>query len=88
MIQDNPKTLIKNVGAFISVGGWTGSQYFSTNVQPGNQDGFVQAIVSMVKQYNLNGVDFESVFMLQISLFVLIAFIVGSIPTNREWVVT
>ncbi|KAF8732608.1 hypothetical protein AX14_004156 [Amanita brunnescens Koide BX004] len=49
----------ENVGAFISVGGWTGSQYFSTNVQPGNQDGFVQAIVSMVKQYNLNGVDFD-----------------------------
>ena len=43
----------------MSVGGWTGSQYFSTNVQPANQDGFVKAIVDMVDQYDLDGVDFE-----------------------------
>lgn len=49
----------EHVGGFISIGGWTGSQYFSTNVQPGNQDGFVQAVVAMVKQYQLDGVDFD-----------------------------
>lgn len=49
----------EKVGAVISVGGWTGSQYFSTNVQPSNQDAFVQAIVAMVKQYSLSGVDFD-----------------------------
>ncbi|KAK2461021.1 hypothetical protein APHAL10511_006962 [Amanita phalloides] len=49
----------EDVGAFISIGGWTGSRYFSTNVQPSNQDGFVQAVVSLIKQYKLAGVDFD-----------------------------
>ncbi|KAF8624904.1 hypothetical protein AX15_005648, partial [Amanita polypyramis BW_CC] len=49
----------EGVGAFISVGGWTGSLYFSTNVQPDNQEGFVKAIVDMVHQYDLDGVDFD-----------------------------
>ncbi|KAF8345344.1 endochitinase [Amanita rubescens] len=49
----------EGVRPLVSVGGWTGSRYFSTNVQPSNQAGFVQAIVSMIKDYNLAGVEID-----------------------------
>lgn len=49
----------ENVGALVSIGGWTGSQYYSTLMQPSNQAAFVNTIVSMVKQYNLDGIDFD-----------------------------
>jgi len=49
----------EGVHPLVSVGGWTGSRYFSTNVESSNQAGFVQAIVSMIQEYNLSGVEID-----------------------------
>lgn len=44
----------------ISVGGWTGSRFFSTAVAtPANRTAFVKTIVDFVVKYQLDGVDFE-----------------------------
>lgn len=49
-----------DVKALVSVGGWGGSQYFSTNVgSEENRTAFVQTIVDLVQQYSLDGVDFD-----------------------------
>ncbi|KAI0342497.1 glycoside hydrolase [Trametopsis cervina] len=49
-----------NVAAILTVGGWTGSQYFSTAVNSAtNRTAFVQTVLQMVKRYNLDGVDFD-----------------------------
>ena len=46
----------------MSWGGWTGSVHFSTNVGDAtNRTKFVQAVVQLVNQYQLDGVDFEYV---------------------------
>jgi len=47
------------VMASISVGGWTGSNYFSPAVTPQNRSTFVKATLDMAAKYNLDGVDFE-----------------------------
>ena len=44
----------------LSLGGWTGSQWFSTNVgTASNRTAFVKTVTDMVQQFNLDGVDFE-----------------------------
>src|ERR1700734_4108889 len=44
----------------LSVGGWTGSQYFSTAMgSAANRTAFVHAVLSLVKTYDLDGIDFE-----------------------------
>ncbi|KAF6762204.1 chitinase [Ephemerocybe angulata] len=49
-----------NVKALISVGGWTGSRFFSTAVAtPQNRTAFVKTVVGFVQKYNLDGVDFD-----------------------------
>ena len=46
--------------AILSIGGWTGSQYFSTAVAtPENQTLFVQAALDLVRTYGLDGLEFE-----------------------------
>ncbi|EJD03463.1 glycoside hydrolase [Fomitiporia mediterranea MF3/22] len=48
------------VKAFLSLGGWTGSQYFSTNVgNEKNRTKFVNAINELVSLYHLDGIDFD-----------------------------
>jgi chitinase len=48
------------VSAFISIGGWTGSDYFSSSVgTASNRTKFVNAVLSLVSQYHLDGVDFD-----------------------------
>ncbi|KAF9041411.1 glycoside hydrolase family 18 protein [Panaeolus papilionaceus] len=48
------------VDAHLSIGGWTGSIYFSSAVNSAqNRTIFVQAIANLVKQYNLDGIDFD-----------------------------
>ncbi|KIY45099.1 glycoside hydrolase [Fistulina hepatica ATCC 64428] len=48
------------VSAILSVGGWTGSQYFSTNVgSAANRTNFMNAIFSLVSEYDLDGIDFD-----------------------------
>jgi chitinase len=49
-----------HVAAILSVGGWTGSQYFSTAMgSAANRTAFVHAVLSLVKTYDLDGIDFD-----------------------------
>jgi chitinase len=44
----------------VSIGGWTGSRYFSNAVgSEANRIKFVDAIATLVNNYTLDGVDFE-----------------------------
>lgn len=46
----------------LSIGGWTGSQYFSIAMAtPANRTAFVEAVSSLVLKYDLDGIDFEYV---------------------------
>ncbi|KAG6850901.1 hypothetical protein H0H93_006727 [Arthromyces matolae] len=48
------------VKALVSVGGWTGSRFYSSNVANAtNQHAFVKTIVDFAKKYNLDGIDFD-----------------------------
>jgi len=48
------------VSAMVSVGGWAGSQYFSTDVgSEENRTAFVKTITDFVQAYELDGVDFD-----------------------------
>ena len=50
----------QGVRALLSVGGWTGSLYFSSAVATdANRTAFAQAIMDVVSQYSLDGVEFE-----------------------------
>ncbi|KAI0031321.1 glycoside hydrolase family 18 protein [Vararia minispora EC-137] len=49
-----------NVNAILSIGGWTGSMYFSPAVATAaNRTAFAQAVMNLVKQYDLDGVEFD-----------------------------
>ncbi|CAL1708903.1 unnamed protein product [Somion occarium] len=49
-----------NVKALLTIGGWTGSRYFSTAVgSPENRTAFVENMISLVKKYDLDGLDFD-----------------------------
>ncbi|KAI9452735.1 glycoside hydrolase family 18 protein [Russula earlei] len=48
------------VHAMLSVGGWGGSQYFSSAVATdANRTAFAQAVLAAVSQYNLDGIEFD-----------------------------
>ncbi|KAJ7098300.1 glycoside hydrolase family 18 protein [Mycena epipterygia] len=48
------------VTALLSIGGWTGSMYYSTAVATqANRTAFVTAILGLVSKYNLDGIDFD-----------------------------
>ncbi|KAJ7512505.1 endochitinase [Mycena galericulata] len=49
-----------SVTALLSIGGWSGSQYYSTAVATAeNRTAFITAILSLVSIYNLDGIDFD-----------------------------
>ncbi|KAJ7587134.1 glycoside hydrolase family 18 protein [Mycena floridula] len=49
-----------NVSALLSIGGWTGSLYYSNAVATAdNRTAFVNAILALVDQYQLDGIDFD-----------------------------
>jgi len=53
---------IQYVSALVSIGGWTGSIYYSTAVGSAqNRTAFVKAVVGFVQKYKLDGIDFEYV---------------------------
>jgi chitinase len=57
----------------LSVGGWTDSQYFSSAVATdANRTAFAKAIMDVVSQYNLDGVEFECALHSTIHLFQLL----------------
>ncbi|KAF8217758.1 glycoside hydrolase family 18 protein [Mycena galopus ATCC 62051] len=48
------------VSALLSIGGWSGSQYYSTAVATAaNRTAFAQTILNLVTQYDLDGIDFD-----------------------------
>ncbi|KAF9482667.1 glycoside hydrolase family 18 protein [Pholiota conissans] len=48
------------IDALLSIGGWTGSIYYSTAVGTAdNRTAFVKAVVDMANQYGLDGIDFD-----------------------------
>ncbi|RPD58688.1 chitinase [Lentinus tigrinus ALCF2SS1-6] len=55
------ETAHKNgVKALVSVGGWTGSLYYSTAVgSAANRTAFVKTITNLAQKYNLDGIDFD-----------------------------
>ncbi|THU81973.1 glycoside hydrolase family 18 protein [Dendrothele bispora CBS 962.96] len=49
-----------NVTAAISIGGWTGSRFWSSSIAtPTNRTTFIQTLLSLVSTYNLDGLDFD-----------------------------
>ncbi|KAG5641990.1 hypothetical protein DXG03_003819 [Asterophora parasitica] len=49
-----------HANALVSIGGWTGSQYFSMAVATeANRTAFLGAVLDLVKKYDLDGIDFE-----------------------------
>lgn len=49
-----------NVNALITIGGWTGSQFFSSNVATAaNRTIFVKTLTQLVTKYQLDGLDFD-----------------------------
>lgn len=50
----------QGVKALVSVGGWTGSRWFSSNVASAeNRTQFVKTLTDFARQYKLDGLDFE-----------------------------
>ncbi|KAJ6604071.1 glycoside hydrolase superfamily [Mycena sp. CBHHK59/15] len=47
------------VSPILAIGGWGGSQHFSTAVEPENSTSFVHAVLGLVINYGLDGIDFE-----------------------------
>lgn len=44
----------------LTIGGWTGSKYFSSAVgSADNRTAFVNTMMGLVQKYNLDGLDFE-----------------------------
>ncbi|KAH9027953.1 chitinase [Lactarius pseudohatsudake] len=68
-LEDSDKALLpqfvqtahaNNVHALLSIGGWTGSRYFSSAVATGaNRTAFAQAVMKLVSTYNLDGIEFD-----------------------------
>lgn len=53
-----------SVMALASIGGWTGSTYWSTNVKSESaRTAFVKIVSSLISTYKLDGVDFEWVLL-------------------------
>ncbi|KAH9057749.1 chitinase [Lactarius vividus] len=68
-LEDSDKALLpqfvktahaNNVHALLSIGGWTGSRYFSSSVATdANRTAFAQAVMKLVSTYDLDGIDFD-----------------------------
>ncbi len=50
----------QSVSAILSIGGWSGSIYFSSAVATdANRTAFAQAIIAVTSQYQLDGIELE-----------------------------
>ncbi|PPR08064.1 hypothetical protein CVT24_010519 [Panaeolus cyanescens] len=47
------------VKAMLSIGGWTGSRYFSRAVMPRQRDRFIEGLLKVVDEFGLDGLDFD-----------------------------
>ncbi|PPQ70436.1 hypothetical protein CVT26_013930 [Gymnopilus dilepis] len=50
----------QGVKALVSIGGWTGSRFYSSDVgSAANRTAFVQTVINFVEKYDLDGLDFD-----------------------------
>lgn len=79
-------TMGQHVNAILSIGGWTGSQYFSSAVATdANRTAFAQTVMKTVNKYNLSGVEFECACFLPFKSRLLInQSSVGSSPVGNR----
>jgi chitinase len=63
-------TKFQNVSAMMTIGGWAGSQYFSSAVATeANRTAFAQTVMNLVSTYKLDGVEIEYVSLDQFRRF-------------------
>ncbi len=89
--MDGLLTALQGVKALLTVGGWTGSQYFSSAVATEeNRTAFVNTVMSLVDKYQLDGLDFEYVyFRMRLPPYsALTPFSAGNTPTSKAWAAT
>lgn len=61
-VNSGQPTCFQGVTALLSIGGWTGSGWFSTAVATSeNRTAFVDTVLDLVSKYDLDGIDFELV---------------------------
>jgi hypothetical protein len=76
--------------AMLSIGGWTGSRFFSSAVATdANRTAFAEAVMAVISEYKLDGVDFEYA-LLALSFIALFTHrsIAGNTPANQGLVAT
>jgi len=72
----------------VSIGGWTGSRFFSTAVgSEANRTKFVGAIKDLVDRHNLGGVDLEYVLRKSCPRPILTSPSAGNTLMDWEWAV-
>jgi hypothetical protein len=60
----------QNVAALVSIGGWTGSRFFSSALgSAANRTAFVQTVTTFAAKYQLDGLDFEYVSIPRVTFF-------------------
>lgn len=81
--------VFQSVIPMLSVGGWTGSRFFSSAVATdANRTAFANAIVDVVKQYQLDGIEIECALFQSSEVLSTHWPVVGNIPVNKDWVAT
>lgn len=74
----------QKVKAKLSIGGWTGSRWFSSNVGSArNRTAFVKSVAGLVRKYKLDGVDFEYVDCLSLFWMPQLNKLVGNTPAGK-----
>ena len=77
----------------LAIGGWGGSKYFSPAVTTdANRTAFAKAVMGVVSQYGLDGIEFEyALLALSFQIFKFSfthRFIAGNTPPNKELAAT
>jgi len=81
--------VFQGVVPILSLGGWTGSLYFSSAVSTdANRTAFATAIVAVVSQYQLDGIEIECALFLSSEVLSAHRPVVGNIPMEKESVAT
>jgi hypothetical protein len=79
----------QGVSAILSIGGWSGSQYFSTAVATdANRTAFAKAILNVTSTYQLDGIQIECALLYFSKVLFTHRSIAGNIPVNKELVAT
>lgn len=81
--------MYQGVSAILSVGGWSGSQFFSSAVATdANRTAFAKAILNVVGKYKLDGIEIECVSFDFYKVLFTHCSIAGNILANKQLVAT